>query len=976
MHYVPLYIKTENTLLSSMIKINDLIEFAKKNDIKALTITDNNMYGVMEFYKACLSNSIKPIIGLEIFIDDFIVVLYAKNMQGYQNLIKINTLKQERKLTLKDLEKYNKELIAILPFDSRSLYLDLNKIYIDIFISYKNDEELRNLSGDNLIYMNETLYINESDKKYLPYLYAIRDGKKLDDIKNNKVNNYIKTKEEIENKFNNHLNNNYKIYDMCNLEIIKQNDLLPIYKCPDNFDSYSYLKYLCKEGLKKRFGLTVNRIYIDRLKYELDIINKMGFCNYFLVVADYVNYAKKNNILVGAGRGSAAGSLVSYCLNITDVDPIKYNLLFERFLNPERITMPDIDIDFEYDRREEVINYCMNKYGIKKVAGIITFGTLGSKQVIRDVSRVLDLSLDKVDKMCKMVDAKLSLKENYKQNIKLKQYLESNSDCFNAYKLSIKFEGLKRHISIHAAGIVMCEKELDDVIPIYKHESMYLTGYSMEYLEELGLLKMDFLSIKNLSTISNIIKEINKDGYNIDFNTIPLDDKKTIELFKEANTVGIFQFESAGMINFLRKFQITNFEDIVAALALYRPGPMNNIDTYIKRKKGLEKIDYLHEDLVNILKPTYGILIYQEQIMQVANVLANYSLGEADVLRRAMSKKKENILLEEKDKFISRTIANGYSEYLAIKVYELILKFASYGFNRSHSVGYGIIAYKMAYLKAHYSKYFMRCLLTNDIGSSIKTKEYINECKKNNINILSPDINKSSKIYKIEEEGIRYPINNIKGIGENIIDNILRAREKGFFKDIYDFIRRTDRKIINKKVLSSLIDAGCFDSFKFNHKTLQEGLDLIINYGELIKDIDEQFVLLPELVIYDEYSKKELMSRELEVFGFYLTNHPIIDYRLKYNNNLSLNNINIYFDKNIDIILYIDKIREINTKKGDKMCFITGSDEISSIDVIVFPKVYESINIKQDSFIKIIGKVERRYDKYQLIANSIEVISE
>ena len=970
MNYVPLYIKTENSLLSSLIKIDELIKFAKSYNYKALSIVDNNMFGVMEFYKKCLQNDIKPIIGLEVKLDNNLV-LYAKNYNGYKNLLKISTIMSESKVDINILEKYSSDLICVIPFNYRFIYDELNKMFQNGFISYKNKEEYDLINKDISIYMNETLYLQKKDSNYLKYLIAIRDGKKIDEV-NILGDNHLLLPEEIKNyDFN---SNNQKILDMCNLKIELHKDLLPIYECPNNLDAYSYLKELCQDGMRKRFGSSVGRVYIDRLKYELNIINKMGFCNYFLVVYDYVKYAKEHGILVGPGRGSAAGSLVSYLLNITTIDPIKYNLLFERFLNPERVTMPDIDIDFQYDRREEVINYCVNKYGNKKVAGIITFNTLGAKQAIRDIGRVMDINLDKIDALTKLIDSNLSLRENYNDS-KLKRILNEDSELFNLYKVSLKFEGLKRHTSNHAAGIVMCNENLDEILPLYKKDGMFLTAYSMDYLEEQGLLKMDLLAIKNLTLIDTVLKEVNKKNKVISFDDIPFEDSEATNVFTSVNTLGIFQFESTGMMNFLRKFRPSNFQDIVAALALFRPGPMNNIDSYIKRKQNKEKIDYFDKSLEKVLKPTYGIIIYQEQIMQIASIMAGFSLGEADILRRAMSKKKEEILLKEKDKFINGSIKRGYSEELARKIYDLILKFAAYGFNKAHSVSYATISYRMAYLKAHYKEDFMKTLLNFELNSVNKTKEYIYECKKEGLNILKPDINKSDKYYLKEKDGIRYPLTGLKNLGSMIVNNILDERKNGDFKSIYDFIKRTNRKNINKKTLISLIDAGCFDSFDLNHRTMIDGIDLIINYGELIKDLDEEFVLLPELEIKEEYSKHELLKRELDVIGLYISDNPITEYKQKLNNKFNICDVSHWFDKNVDIIGTIDYVKEVETKKQDKMCFIKISDELASIDGVIFPQLYKTLNeIKRDKTVLISGKVEKRFDKYQIIVNNIKYL--
>ncbi len=970
MFYIPLYVKTENSLLKSMIQIKELIEFAKKHHLKALAITDENLYGAYEFYRLCKQENIKPIIGLEIIIKQEKVLLYCQNQIGYQNLIKLATIQSKQEITLEDLKNDREGLFCIIPFENRLSYMQYEQIFLT-FIGYTTSTEKSQIQKEKSIYIQETLCLEKQDMVYIPYLTAIKEGMPLDAIKITKEC-YLKLPEELDESF---LNNFHEIYNMCNLEIVKQENLLPIYPCPDNLDSYTYLKKLCTEGMRKRFGNSVNRIYIERLKYELDIIQKMDFCNYFLVVWDYVNYAKTHSILVGPGRGSAAGSLVSYVLQITDVDPIQYHLLFERFLNPERITMPDIDIDFAYDRREEVIQYCRQKYGEKRVAGIITFGTLGAKQIVRDVGRVMDLLPSQINQLCKLIDPKKSLKENYTENGNLKAFFHENDHMKKLYKIASKLEGLKRHTSIHAAGIIMCNQNLDEIIPLEFHDEMYLTGYSMEYLEELGLLKMDFLALKTLTSIQNIMKDVNQENPKLTFDQIPLGNQEAMQIFHNVNTTGIFQFESAGMMNFLHKFKPTTFEDIFASLALYRPGPMDNIDHFIKRKNGLEPIDYFHPDLIPILKPTYGILIYQEQIMQVASIMAGYSYGEADVLRRAMSKKKEEVLQKEKGKFIKNSIQRGYDETISETVYNLILKFASYGFNRSHSVAYAIIAYKMAYLKAHYPHIFMKSLLTSVIGSSVDTKEYIDECKLNHIIILPPDINQSGLDYKIENNQIRYPFTNIKDIGLSVAQHILEVRKEGLFLDIYDFIKRTNRKIVNKKVIQRLIDAGSFSSFHMNQKTLYQSLDLILNYGELIKDLDEEYTLKPEIEIMEEYSKRELMQKELDTFGFYLSKHPVTEYRLMQNNEILIKEIANYFDQNISLIGFVDSIRQVDTKKGTQMGFMQCSDESASIDAVLFPNVYQTCDsIMIGSIVEIYGHVERRFDKYQIVVKKIKIL--
>src|SRR5574344_201644 len=948
--YTPLYIKTHNSLLKSMIKINDLVKFAKENNIKSLTITDDNMYGVMDFYHECINNDIKPIIGIETKYKDKTIILYAKNYDGYLELIKI--------ISNDNLFSKSNNIVAIVPYNSLDIYDDINSLYTT-FVGYSNSIEKSKLNGDNLVFIKETLCINENDKEILKYLYGIKNNKIIDNIDIIYENNYLHKEEEVTKIAGKDINNNYKITDMCNVTIKFNNDLLPIYPV-DN--SYEYLKKLCIEGLKSRFGETVKKEYQDRLKYELNIINKMGFANYFLVVWDYVNWAKSNNILVGPGRGSAAGSLVSYVLNITTVDPLKYNLLFERFLNPERVTMPDIDVDFEATRRDEVVKYCISKYGEKKVAPIITFGTLGAKQAIRDVSRVMDINLKEVDALSKKINSRLSLKENISN---VRDMLEYNTELKDMYKVALKFEGIKRHTSIHAAGVLISGVPLDTIIPLDKSHDFYTTGYDMDYLEEIGLLKMDFLVLRNLTLIENVLRDIP----DLTFETIPNNDDAAFKVFYNVDTLGIFQFESEGMMNFLRKLRPQNFIDLYNALALYRPGPMDNIDTFIARRRGTEKVTYIVPALEDILKDTYGIMVYQEQIMETARVIAGYSYGEADILRRAMSKKKVELLVAEKDKFISKSIENGYSSEIANEIYNTIFKFASYGFNKAHSVVYSLISYRMAYLKAHYPHIFFTHLFNLVKGDETKTKLYIYEAKKYNVNIENPSINKSSDVYKIEGNNIIYPLSNIRGLNINTVSNIVTERTKGNYIDIFNFFERCH---LTKNDYEALILAGTFDGFNYTRKTLMENLDVLMNYGEVTTYLAPEYALKPEIVVYDEYPKKELMLDELDLFGLYLSNNPVTDYRIKYKT-VEIKDIEGYFDKFVNVIGLIDRINI--TKAIKPTCFVNISDEAASISLVLFNSTYEKYKLlNKGDIINVNGRVEKRFDKYQIIVNKIDIL--
>lgn len=975
--YIPLFNRTNYSLLSSMLKIDDLIFYAKNSNISTIAITDSNMFGTMEFIKSCEKENIKPVVGLELILENFNLYLYAKNYDGYKNLMKLSTIQSERKINLDDLKKYNKNLYAIIIYKDRKEYEELSNIYEDIYIGYSNkkeEQEVRIITK-NIVFFRESLYLRAEDKKYLEYLYRIRDGKNiLEEVDYNLENHELIIGSILNYSSEEGINNTSVISNNCSIEFPKSEILLPIYECEN---TTKYLFELCKVGLNKRLNGDVSKEYQERLIHELKVIEEMGFPNYFLIVYDFVKFAKKNKILVSV-RGSGAGSLVAYTLGITDVDPLKYDLLFERFLNPARKTMPDIDTDFPDDKRDIVIDYVKNKYGEKRVSGIITFGTMATKQVIRDTSRVLNIPLYKVDSLLKLINpqSKETLKDIYKNNQTFKTRIESDTLLKNMFDIATKLEGFPRHTSQHAAGIIMCKKDLDEVVPLVKIDNMYLTSYPMEYLEELGLLKMDFLVVKNLTLIDNILHDI-KRIYDVDieFSKIPLDDKETLKVFETANTCGIFQFESTGMKNFLKRLKPNSIEDIFAAIALFRPGAANNIDLYIKRKQGEEKIEYLDSTLEQITKNTYGILIYQEQIMQLANVYAGYTLAEADILRRAMSKKKLELLQQEEEKFISKSIEKGHSREQAKKIYDLVLQFAGFGFNKSHSVVYSMISYKMAYLKIHYKQIFFANLLTNVIGSEQKTNEYILEAKKNNIEIIKPSINNSESNYKVEDNKIIYPLSNIKGIGNVVTEQINSAKKDGLFKDIFDCFSKMYIAGITKKTFEILIYADVFKEFNYNKKTLIDNLDSLYNYAELTKDIDPTLVVKPDIEISKEYCSEYLLSKEKEVFGFYLSHHPTTLY--KHDNPYCINLIDIdkYFNKQVDVLILVEKIKQITTKKGDNMAFLTGSDETGSKEFILFPKIYKNNeNIEIGKVIKIRGNVEKRLDELQIIVEKIKYL--
>ena len=972
MNYTALQVKTSYSILNSLNDIKKLVSKARDYGYKNLAITDEgNMFGVMEFYLECKKNDIKPIIGIELHILEYVVLLYAKNISGYKNLIKLATIVSDRELQIEDLEEYSSDLILVMPYNGYNE--EIYQIYYERFIGYSNMDD-RNMIHDKAVFINNVSYLNEEDNEYLDYLVMIGEGKTLGEYAfHEKTGRHLLTLEEVKaNSLEEDIINTKYISDNCNLELGYTAGLLPIYD--KNINSQEHLRMLSHKGLLKRLNGNVPDEYMERLEYELRVIQEMGFSDYFLIVYDYVLYAKKNNILVGPGRGSAAGSLVSYTLGITEVDPIKYNLLFERFLNKERVTMPDIDIDFDADRRQEVIDYVTEKNGEKKVVGIITFNTLGAKQAIRDVGRVLNLKSNLIDSVAKMCGS--DLRQSYQDNLQLKKLIANSEDVRKMYQIALHIEGLPRHISVHAAGVVMSNRNIDEIIPLYRNQlGMYVSGYSKDYLEPLGLLKMDFLGISNLTMVSRVIEDIRNDTrLNITFSNIPFQDKKTIELFNKGDTEGIFQFESAGMIKFLKQLKANNFNDIVAAIALYRPGPMDSIPEYIRRKNGRVKIDYIHPDLEDILKETYGIIIYQEQIMQIASVMAGYSLGEADILRRAMSKKKESIMLSEREKFVNNSIKRGYDKEVAVRVYDLILKFANYGFNKSHAVAYSLIAYRMAFLKVHFYQYFMIGLLNNTINNEIKTSGYIAMLRSNKIKVKKPDINLSMNKYIITDGEIICPLSIIHNVGNNITNMILKEREKGKFIDFIDFTKRMYSQTVNRKVLESLIMASAFDSFDGNKKTLMNNLDEVLNYVELAQDAG--LIEIPEPMIdkFQEYSKDELIRQEFLLFGFYLSEHPVSNYKDEHS--LSTLDMNRYVDKYMELILEVNNIREVVTKKNDVMAFVHASDEYKQIDLTLFPKIYkENRDIQVHDIVKVSGSVEKRLDNYQLIVTKIVKLS-
>lgn len=969
-----LYLQSEYSLLNSLIKLEDMFIHAKEHQYDFLALTDDTLYGLHDFFNFANKYQIKPILGLtlEVVSPNYTkFLIYVKNEKGYKNLLKINMLKeQNHKFSLEELIHYQNGLIFVTAgfesiIDQTILFgneLEVNTFinrYLSLFDNFyvgiaTNYEIQKKISTPYLLKLKEELnfkvlpihqsnYLKEDDKFIYESLVKIANQNKILD----KDSTFkILTKDELEKI------NNYDLKEFVNS--ISFNLTYPTFSMPDYLEENQedYLINLAKKGLSRR--LEINNIkdkrkYHERLDYELEVIISKGFTNYFLIVFDFVRYAKQNNVLVGPGRGSAAGSLVSYSLGITEVDPIKYNLLFERFLNVERMSMPDIDIDFPDNKRDFVIEYVRNKYGDNHIASITTFDRFQTKSSIRDISRVLNIPPHRVSGIIAAVERNVVDKTDVLVNKLL--------------TIAKNIEGMIRHTGTHPAGIILAKQDLTEFLPMntgaFKFNQLAM---DMNQLESIGLYKIDFLGIRNLSIISDIISDLKVRNVKIDLNNLPLDDKKTYQLLSSGNTTGIFQLESSGMRRVLEKLKPTNFEDVVATLALFRPGPMANIDVYIARKNGA-KFNYLHEDLKEILEPTYGIIIYQEQIMQIAVKFAGLTYLEADNLRVGISKKDKTILEEEKLRFVKGAISKGYSEKLANEIYELILKFALYGFNRSHSVSYSLVAYQMAYLKANYFIFFMKSLLNYAIGNRDQTGEYIRELKQQNIDVLIPNINYSGNLYLIRDGKLLMPLTQIKGIGQKVYEAINLERKNGPFESYNDLKKRLS-SIINEQQLISLINAGALDDFNYNRKTMNENLDLTQSHAtKFIRD----FVIRES----KEYDLVTLRENELNALGLNVK-YSFKEYveSLKIQNLVLVSEIKSIKNPTIDIAGIISSIKEHKTKAGDKMLFITLTDLVSKIDITIFPNsinLFRDYQVNDQVIIKVNQNLFRGKQTYSLI---------
>lgn len=1066
--FTHLHLHTPFSLLDGFTRIDKVIEKAKSLGMDSIAITDHGvMFGVIDFYKQAKKNGIKPIIGCELYtsarsykdketIDrkSGHIILLAKNNIGYQNIIKlvsigfVDGLYYKPRVDYELLEKYSQGVVClsaclagdiqryILAGDyekAKELALKLENIYgkgnfylemqdHGIVEQKKVNIYLRKLSKDTgipLVVTNDVHYVDKQDHKAHEILLCIQTGKTLDDEQKMEFQTnefYFKSQDEMYELFEDDeeaLYNTQVIADMCNVEFDFNSYHLPNYNVPDNYTPFEYLKELCYKGVRKRYD-EVKDFIIQRLDFELDVINQMGFVEYFLIVYDFINFAKENGVRVGPGRGSAAGSIVSYVLRITDIDPIEYNLLFERFLNPQRISMPDIDIDFASDKRDMVIDYVKEKYGKDHVSQIITFGTFKARLAIRDCARVMGISYALADKIAKMIPNILNIDIDKALDInqELKKIYETDSEVKSLIDVAKSIEGMPRHASTHAAGVVISKNPVDYYVPLYIQDSNVVAQYTMTTLEELGLLKMDFLGLSTLTIIQKTLDNIKKnrnieiDLYNIDYN-----DKNVYDLISTGKTLGIFQIESSGMQKFMKELKPENLEDIIAGISLYRPGPMDSIPSYIKNKENPNLINYMHEKLEPILCVTRGILVYQEQVMQIVRELAGYSYGKADIVRRAMSKKKMDVMEKERvnfvygneDENITGCVKSGIDEKIANKIFDDMIDFAKYAFNKSHAAAYTIVTYQTAYLKKYYTVEFMAALMSISIGNIPKVIEYKIDCEENGISVLPPSVNHSYSDFSIEDDKIRFPLSALKGVGFSVANNISCDRDKnGKYVSFEDLVERLDTKNMNKKVAEALIKSGSLDSIIVNRATAMSNFEKVIESIQNTKknNIQGQISFFDSNTINSyvtsvapdikEFSKDIILYMEKEILGFYISGHPLEKYKdiIKQKTNMSTIQIKEIKEDNmslpqiektkINIIGMISKVKITTTKKNDMMAFLTIEDLFSHIDVIVFPKIYHSLSaeIAEDKIVYITGRLSVEEDDIEnkIIAERIENI--
>lgn len=1071
MAFIHLHVHTEYSLLDGSNKIKEYVKRVKELNMTSAAITDHGvMYGVIDFYKECKANDIHPILGCEVYVapnsrfDKELtggeerynhLVLLAENNKGYDNLMKIVSrgftegYYYKPRVDKEILREYHEGIIALSAClagevpryilkgfveEAKKIALEYKEIFGEgnYFLELQDhgisDQQTVNMTlmqisrelNIPLVCTNDVHYTYADDVKPHDLLLCLQTGKKVTDTDRLRYEGgqyYVKSEDEMRLLFPyavEALENTQKIADRCNVEIEFGVTKLPHFDVPEGYDSWTYLNKLCTDGVKERYGDenlpagNTGLTFRQRLDYELSVIQKMGYVDYFLIVWDFINYAKSNGIMVGPGRGSAAGSIVSYALKITNIDPIRYNLLFERFLNPERVSMPDIDIDFCYERRQEVIDYVSRKYGAEKVVQIVTFGTMAAKNAIRDVGRVMDLPYNYVDQIAKMIPMEL--------NITISKALEMNPELLRVYNdddqahelidMAKRLEGLPRHTSMHAAGVVICSRPAEELVPLSRGaDGSITTQFTMTTIEELGLLKMDFLGLRTLTVIQDAVKLVKAStGKDIDIDNIDYDDAKVLQSIGTGRTDGVFQLESAGMKSFMKELKPKNLEDVIAGISLYRPGPMDFIPSYIKGKNSGD-VKYLTPELEPILSPTYGCIVYQEQVMQIVRDLGGYTLGRSDLVRRAMSKKKQAVMEKERANFVFGNaeenvpgcVSKGIDSEVASTIYDQMMDFAKYAFNKSHAACYAVVAYQTAFLKYHYPVEFMAALMTSVIDNSAKVAGYIMVCKNMGIQILPPDINKGERGFSVDNGCIRYALNAIKGVGGPVIDTIVEERKtRGEYTSLNDFITRVSDKDVNKKAVENFIKAGALDSLNGTRKQyMSVFLQLMDNINHTKKsNLPGQmtlFDLAPEeekssfdvqLPDVGEYSKDILLSFEKDVLGIYLSGHPMDEYQALWEKGITNTTADFILDEETDTCIVKDQARvviggmiaekKIKYTKNDKiMAFLRVEDLVGSVEVIVFPKDYEKNSDKliEDNKVFITGRssVEEEKDAKVLL---------
>ncbi|MCZ2257985.1 DNA polymerase III subunit alpha [Sporosarcina sp. G11-34] len=1010
-------------LLRGIIKLNYLAPLLKSRGASAAAIVNSKLYGVRSFCKTMKKYDIHPVIGLSVKIDigenrTVLSYVYAKNDEGYKNLLKMSSavsVSESENLPLHWLAAYSTGCILTFPMTDPSWEGLRDEETIELLVKscggaeivlgvarvsgvkHSDEEVIETLAiATNLqiAAVYESRFIHPEDSFSYEVAEAIRLGHKLNDVgrlSNLHENAYVPEEVELTTWFTDKkewLDNMSTLLLSCSAEIPPSESLMPVFPVPAGENSASLLKKHCLEGLVRRLDKPGDA-YEERLHYELAVIEEMGYSDYFLIVEDFMHYAAEQNILTGPGRGSSAGSLVAFTLGITDVDPLRYGLVFERFLNPSRVTMPDIDIDFADNRREEVIEYVVKKYGKSHVAQIITFGTLSARAVARNVARVFGFSNEEMGFITHEIPNRLgiTLGEAFKESKGLRDWVAMDPLRSKWFESALALEGLPRNASTHAAGVILSPKPLVNTVPLQTGgDGIYLTQWPMGDVEEQGLLKMDFLGLRNLTLLDRIRSMISFDkGVRIDFEKIPLDDELTYELFKSGDTSGVFQFESAGMRNALRLIQPSRFQDIYAINALYRPGPMDNIPLYSRRKHGQEQITYIHPSLESVLAETYGVIVYQEQIMKIAVEIAGFSMGEADLLRRAISKKDRSILNEERIHFTESAVSKGFPESAAIEVYDLIVKFAEYGFPKSHAVAYSLISYRLAYLKANEPAYFYAALLSTTTGNNDKTVELIREAETRGIQILAPSVSQSKYMYTVQKNAIRIGLSSIKGVTPGFYNALKEVRkEGGVWETMFDLAAGLGGDVFTNKIITQLIKAGALDEFNETRSVLLASIEAAISHALFLQPSDGEDFLTTAMhsVARPKYSPGELMPRmvmldyEREVLGFYLSEHPAAEIKKTssetFHDVLSLNGIR---DRQVvKITGLITEIKRIRTKKGESMAFVSVQDETGTVSCTLFPKQYAVSDSLLDEMKLVIvqGTIERRKGQLQILVQKIE----